>query len=86
MSTLPPCDHDGCSKLSCSQPVPAAGSAWPEYDLATDPEANETMYLYYLEALANEETTCQHIADQLNARFGNNRTKDDVLSRLWIGN
>lgn len=56
---------------------------WPDYDETAAPEENETMYLHYLTEFANEETTCLEIADQLNAKFGHNRTEDDVLCHLW---
>lgn len=59
---------------------------WPPYDVDDAPEENETMMLYHLESMANPETTCQQIADELNATFGNGRTAEEVQDKLWIGN
>lgn len=59
---------------------------WPDYDEDADPSEDETAMLFRLEHMANPETTCQDIADKLNAKFGRNRTADEVQKKLWIGN
>jgi hypothetical protein len=57
---------------------------WPEYDEEVDPNECETAMLFHLVSMANPETTRQHIADKLNAQFGNNRTAEQIQEILWF--